>query len=700
MPCHANASLDFAASSTPSLPMSPKFQRIAAACTLALSGLSATAADRVATVTTTATACSDFDSHVNGRWLATAEVPASKARIGSFDTLREANDKVLIAALAQLAADPARQTTPGLKLLARYYRSGMDAAAIERQGLSAVQPILTRIDGLGREQLPALLGEMARLQLNPPLGLNVGPDAKNANRHVINVGQAGLGLPDRDDYTRSDDNTRRVTAAYRLHAQTLLKAAGAPADEATLDSLLAFEATMARATLTRVQRRDPNAVYNAMSGAALKDLGAGFDWTAWITAWGLPKAQVEQAPLVVGQTGHARAIAELAASAPLSTWQTYLRVRSLEAIAEFGPKALADSHFAYRSGAIRGLQAPPTRAEQVILMIGGAYGGAPVSEALGELFVSKAFSPQAQARSLQMLADIKAAMHQRIEALPWMSAPTKLLAQAKLAAMTAKIGAPEKWQGWDGLLLQDDDYAGNLLRANAWVTAERLKDLGRPVDRSRWNTSPHIVNAFAASGNQIVFPAGILQPPFFDAGADDATNFGGIGMVIGHEITHHFDDRGRQFDAQGNLRDWWLPADAAAYKARADRVAALYSSYEPVPGVRINGQLTLGENLSDVGGIQIAYEGLQIALKRQRAAGLATPLVDGLTPEQRYFTNNALLWRVKARPEALVDQLRTDGHSPGRWRVLGPMSQMSAFAQAFGCKAGDAMVAGEPIVVW
>jgi predicted metalloendopeptidase len=324
-----------------------------------------------------------------------------------------------------------------------------------------------------------------------------------------------------------------------------------------------------------MQRRDPNAVYNAMSGADLKDLGASFDWTAWITAWGLPRAQVEQAPLVVGQTGHARAIAELAATTPLSTWQTYLRMSSLEAIAEFGSKALADSHFAYRSGAIRGLQAPPTRAEQVILMIGGQYGGAPVSEALGELFVSKTLSPQAQARSLQMLADIKAAMHQRIENLPWMSAPTKLLAQAKLAAMTAKIGAPEKWQGWDGLLLQDDDYAGNLLRANAWVTAERLKDLGRPVDRTRWNTSPHIVNAFAASGNQIVFPAGSLQPPFFDAGADDATNFGGIGMVIGHEITHHFDDRGGQFDAQGNLLNWGQPADAAAYKARADRVAAL-----------------------------------------------------------------------------------------------------------------------------
>jgi predicted metalloendopeptidase len=291
-------------------------------------------------------------------------------------------------------------------------------------------------------------------------------------------------------------------------------------------------------------------------------------------------------------------------------------------------------------------------------------------------------------------------MRHRIDTLSWMSEPTKVLARAKLDSMEAKIGVPERWKTYEGLQLDPADHAGNLLRVNAWHTAQRLADLGRPVDRSRWTTSPHIVNAFATTGNQIVFPAGILQPPFFDAQADDASNYGAIGMVIGHEITHHFDDRGRKFDHAGNLRDWWQPADAVAYKARADRIAALYSGFEPAPGLRINGQLTLGENISDIGGVQIAFEGLQIALARQRAAGQEVPLIDGLTPEQRFFVANATIWRSKIRPEAMADQLRTDSHSPARFRVLAPLANMPAFATAFGCKPGDAMVAAEPIDIW
>jgi len=275
-----------------------------------------------------------------------------------------------------------------------------------------------------------------------------------------------------------------------------------------------------------------------------------------------------------------------------------------------------------------------------------------------------------------------------------------VLALQKLEAMTTKIGAPSTWKSYDGLVLRADDYMGNLLKVNAWATADRLPDLQKPVDRARWNTSPHIVNAFAASGNQIVFPAGILQPPFFDEKADDATNFGAIGMVIGHEITHHFDDRGRQFDAQGNLRDWWLPADVTAYRTRAARVSALYSSFEPLPGERINGDQTLGENISDVGGMQIAFAGLQIALDRQKKAGKPAPLIEGHTPEQRFFMANAVVWRTKYRTEALINQIRTGQHSPGRWRILGPMSNMQAFSQAFSCKPGDAMVASDPIVVW
>jgi putative endopeptidase len=644
-------------------------------------------------------ACTDFDDFVNGRWQASAELPAHRARIGSFDTLRTGNASLLESALAELAADSSRQTSPGLQLLATYYRSGIDRAAIERQGLAPVAPLLAAISSATRESLPAVLGELARHQIAAPLALHVGSDAKDSARHALQVSQSGLGMPDREDYLRagSHDNARRLLAAYRVHARNLLQAASAPADEGTLDALIAFETELARATVARVARRDPNAAYNPYTVAGLHVLAPGFDWRAWLAAYSGDPAGL---PVVVGQPAFAKAVAQLAQTAALATWKTYLRVRLLDATAEHLPEALAASHFAYRGTVIRGLRQPLPRSEQLILAIGGPYGAAPLAETLGELYASKAFSPDAQARAKQMLADIKLAMHKRIGELPWMSEPTKLLARAKLDSMEAKIGVPERWKNYEGLQLDPADHAGNLLRVNAWHTAQRLADLGRTVDRSRWTTSPHIVNAFAASGNQIVFPAGILQPPFFDANADDASNYGAIGMVIGHEITHHFDDRGRQFDHAGNLRDWWSPADAAAYKQRAERVAALYSGFEPAPGLRINGQLTLGENISDIGGIQIAFEGLQIALARQRAAGKDVPLVDGMTPEQRFFMANATIWRSKMRPEAMADQLRTDSHSPGRFRVLAPLANMPAFAQAFGCKAGDAMVAAEPITIW
>ena len=679
--------------------MPHSLSRLATALLLAAPLLAPVA--QAAAPTPEVSACTDFDAYANGKWVAATELPPDRARIGSFDALRVANDRVLEAGLVELAASPARQSTPGLKLLAAQYRAGMDGAAIEKRGLSAVQPWLARIGTVDRAGLPALIGEMARLQIAAPLAVFVGPDAKDATRHALQVSQAGLGLPDRDDYFGSDDNSRKLQAAYRVYAERLLKAAGAAADASTLDALMAFEKELAQASATRVQRRDPNAQYNLMTPASLKLQAPGFDWAAWLQAYaGLAETQ----RLVVGQPIFATGLAALADKAPLDTWRTYLRVRALEAIAEFGPPAVAQAHFDYQQGAIRGLKAAPPRVEQVILMIGGRTGGSPLGETLGELFVAKAFSPLAQQRALAMVADIRLAMQRRIDALPWMSAPTKALAQAKLAAMTVKIGGPSSWKSYDGLALAPDDFAGNQLKITAWHTAQRLDDLNKPVDRARWNTSPHIVNAFAAGGNQIVFPAGILQPPFFDEKADDASNYGGIGMVIGHEITHHFDDRGRQFDAVGNLRDWWQAADAAAYKARADQVAALYSSYEPVPGVRINGRQTLGENISDLAGVQIAYDGLQIALERQRGAekqaGRTVPLVDGRTPEQRFFLSHATIWRGKYRTEAMVDQLRTGQHSPGRWRILGPLSNIPAFAQAFNCKAGDAMVAGEPIVVW
>jgi putative endopeptidase len=640
--------------------------------------------------------CDDFYAFVNGNWEAATELPASRARIGSFEQLRQNNDALLNQALKELADKPALQMTSGLKLVAAYFSSGMDDAAIEARGLSSITPLLNRIDGLQRrEDLPALLALLNRSGVSAPLGYSVQPDRKDTRRNVLSLSQSGLGLPDRDDYFRSDERTRTIAAAYRTFARTVLTAAGRPASDAELDALIAFETQLAEATRERAKLRDPNASYNPMSPTELTAAAPGLDWSGYLAVL-TAGAKLPQR-FIVGQPEFATRVAKLAADTPLPVWRQYLALRVLDAAAPRLPKAFSTAAFEYRGKTITGLQAPPPRSEDVILQIGGRTGSEPMGLALGELFVARAFSPEAQKRAVQLVDDVRASMRERIEKLEWMTPGTKTKALEKLANMQAKIGAPEKWPQYEGLQLSANDYAGNWLKVALWHSGQQARDLDAPVERGRWRMAPHIVNAQAGGLNEITFPAGILQPPFFDAKADDATNYGGIGMVIGHEITHHFDDSGRNFDASGSLTDWWTPADAAGYKARADKVAERYSAISPLPGYNINGRLTLGENISDMSGLPIAYEGLQRALKR---TGGADRKIDGYTPAQRFFLSNALVWRTKVRTEFLINQVRTDPHSPAKYRVLTPMSNSAYFAQAFSCKPGNAMVASDPITVW
>jgi putative endopeptidase len=653
-------------------------------------------------------ACTDFYDHVNGGWMARTVLPPDRARIGSFDELRMRNDRVLQQGLARLVAEPARQDTPGLKLLAAWWSSALDPAVAERAGLMALQPLLGRIDALAPTPeaaarpaeivaLSSLLGELTRHRLVVPVGVFVGPDVGDVRRHALTLSQGGLGLPDRDDYLKDDDTSRRLRDAYRAHAKRLLQLAGRAHDDAVLDALLTFETTLARAQMTAVERRDPQATHNRRSMQQVQQGAPGLAWGAWLRAAGLtlPRSEV-----IVGQPAFVQAVSQAAQTTPAGTWQTYLTVRLLDAMAPWLAQPWQQAHFDFHERALRGLQQRPAREEQLVQLIGGRTGWEPLGQTLGELFVREAFSARGQQRALALVEDIRSAMRTRIQGLPWMTEPTKQRALAKLEAMVPQMGGPERWPDYSGLELKRDDPAGNALRVNAWGFAQRAADLAKPVDRMRWQTSPHIVNAFAGSLNRIIFPAGILQPPFFDAEGEDALNYGAIGMVIGHEIIHHFDDRGRQFDDVGNLRDWWAPEDAAAYRERADRVVALYGRFEPLPGLRINGRQMLGENISDLGGLQIAWDAYQLALQRQAGEGRPAPVRDGLTPEQRFFVANAVIWRTQQRAQALEQQIRTGQHSPGPYRVRGPMAQMPAFAQAFGCKAGDPMVAADPVSVW
>lgn len=671
--------------------------RLAAAATLLGLAAAAQALD-LSGLSKEAKPCDDFYAFVNGNWEAATELPASRARIGGFEDLRRNNDALLDKALKELADKPALQTTPGLKLIAAYFSSGMDEATIEARGLSSVTPLLSRIDALQRrEDLPTLLALLNRSGIEAPLGFSVQPDRKDTRRNVLGLSQsqASLGLPDRDDYFRSDERTKKIGAAYRDFAKALLAAANRPATDAELDALLAFETQLAEAMRERAKLRDPNANYNAMSPAELATAAPGFDWSGYLAVL-TAGAKLPQR-FIVGQPEVAARVAKLAADAPLEVWRRYLALRVLDTLSPRLPKAFANASFEYRGKAITGLEAPPPRSEDVILRIGGRTGGEPLGPALGELFVARAFSPEAQKRAVQLVDDVRASMKARIEKLDWMTPGTKAKALEKLANMQAKIGGPEKFPQYEGLQLTSNDYAGNWIKAAMWNSGQQVKDLDAPVERGRWRMASHIVNAQAGGLNEITFPAGILQPPFFDAKADDASNYGGIGMVIGHEITHHFDDSGRNFDAIGSLTDWWTPADAAGYKARSDKVADRYSAISPLPGYNINGRLTLGENISDMSGLPIAYEGLQRALKR---SGDTDKKIDGYTPAQRFFLSNALIWRTKVRTEFLINQVRTDPHSPAKYRVLTPMSNSAYFAQAFSCKAGSAMVASDPITVW
>jgi putative endopeptidase len=628
----------------------------------------------------------DFFMYANGGWIKRTQIPPEYSRWGSFNELIENNNDALhdIAEKAEnIHVDP--RLAPETQKVGDYYASGMDEKTIDAMRLQPLDDELKRIEALTNRS--ELLKEIAHLH---SIGVDVlfefgsGQDAKDSTHEIAQAVQGGLGLPDRDYYTKTDAASKKLRDQYVEHVAKMLSFMGEPAAAAAdqAKKILALETKLAEASRTQVQLRDPQKNYNKMPVRQLQDLTPDWNWSDYFRDIDL----LEPGDVNVHQPEFFKAADQVFKNTPMDHWKAYLRWHLIDAAAQELSKDFVDENFNFKDRILRGTEKIKPRWKRVIASTDEAIG-----EALGKLYVAFYFPPEAKARALELVNNLKEALADRIKALDWMDEPTKREALKKLAAMRVKIGYPDKWLDYSLLPIDRGPFVLNAMRASKFETTRELNKIGKPVDPTDWGMTPPTVNAYYNSNmNEIVFPAGILQPPFFYANADDAVNYGGIGAVIGHEMTHGFDDQGRQFDAAGNLRDWWTKKSAAEYDKRRKAVVGQYSEYEPLPGLHVNGELTQGENIADIGGVKLAYAALQKALDKNPQE--REKKIDGLTPEQRFFLSFATIWKSKQRDEDLKLRLNTDPHSPAQFRVNGPLSNLSEFQKAFNIPDGSAMV--------
>lgn len=636
---------------------------------------------------TSVKACDDFFRHAVGGWLKANPVPADKARWSAFEELSDRNRAILRSILEETSARSDWPNGSVRQKVGDFFASGMDEGAIEKAGTKPLAPLLAKVDGLeSNTGLPKLVAELHSRRVMAGYGLFVGQDQKETTRYIPNLSQGGLGLPDRDYYLKDDAKSKEIREKYVAHVAKMLELLGDPADaaKAKAAAVMDLETKLAKAARTRVELRDPERNYNRRTLAQLVEAAPGYDWKAWAAAMGIPEDQ----ELNLRQPEFATAFAAMAAAEPLDSWKAYFRWHLVRVWAELLPKRFEEEAFAFYGRTLNGVPEQEERWKRVQAATDRALG-----EALGQLYVERAFSPKSKERMKVLVENLRASLKDRIEAVPWMGAETKKAAHKKLAAFGVKIGYPDKWRDYSALPVSRASYFENVVAASAFEMKRNLGKLGKPIDRTEWGMTPPTVNAYySPTMNEIVFPAGILQPPFFWADGDDAVNYGGIGVVIGHEMTHGFDDSGSRYDAEGNLKNWWTDEDRKAYEARTALVVKQFDGYRPLADVAINGKLTLGENVSDLGGLKIAWEALAKALGKDPNGA---DKVEGYTPGQRFFLNYAAIWRNNIREEALRVRLATDSHSPGRFRVLGPLSALPEFHAAFGCAAGSPMVMPE-----
>ncbi len=653
----------------------------APAAMVAAPAVAATPPISLANLDTTCKACADFYEYANGGWLKKNTIPAAYSRWGAFNELNDRNQAVLHEVLDDAAMNKKADASADVKKVGVYYASCMDSAAIEAAGAKPLDAELKRINDV--KDLKGLQDEIARLHLmsvNVLFGEGSEQDFKASTNVILVVAQGGLGLPERDYYLRPDSASVKIRDAYVAYITQTLQLLGDSPDAAKAGAahIMAIETDLAKASRTRVELRDPNASYHMMTLAAFDSVTPNLGLPKMLGVWDAPKI----ASLNVAQPDFFKAANTMLASVPLEDWKTYLRWHLASRSAPWLSSAFVNTEFKYQQTQTGAKELLP-RWKRCLQITDRQMG-----EAVGQAYVAVTFSPEAKARALAMVKNMESVLSGRIDSLPWMSAATKTQAQQKLAAFLNKIGYPDKWRDYSAMDIKKGPFVTNYFAADVFESRRDLAKIGQPLDRLEWGMTPPTVNAsYNPLRNQISFPAGILQPPFFNPNADDAVNYGGIGAVIGHEMSHGFDDQGRQFDAQGNLRDWWTASDAAEYNRRAKLVEEQFTSYIGIDTLHVNGKLTLGENIGDLGGLKIAYTAYMLSLH-----GKPAPVIDGFTGPQRFFLSWAQVWRQLQRPEALRRQLLTDPHAPGVWRVNGPLSNMPEFAAAFSCHAGDAMV--------
>jgi putative endopeptidase len=650
----------------------------------------------MANMDTTVRKQDDLFRFTNGGWSNRNQIPSDQGSWGSFNELREYNRNVVLGVLKKAAADSKYQEGSDQRKAADFYSIGMDSLLAEKAGLSPLKPTFDKIDAIkNKMDLQNYLIEQELEGGGAFFGIGVLPDLKNTKKMSAYIGSGGIGLPERDYYLKPDPKSKETRDKYKEYVIQMLTLAGSDEEKSKKDAekIIFIETQLAKATLTKEEQRNPAKLYNPKSLSDLSKLTSSISWPSYFKGMG-----IKEDTIVVTEPLFMAECEKIFNSAKWEDIRVYLRWTALRGAAPFLSNAFVKQSFEFNSKYLRGVDQMRPRWKRVLDVTDNFLG-----EAIGKLYVDETFPPEAKQKAMEMVENIKLAFADRIKNLDWMSDSTKKMALKKLSTFTVKIGYPDKWKNYSGLIIEKSpeksSYYLNAANASRYQVKEQLNKLGKPVNKSEWEMTPQTVNAYYNPlFNEIVFPAGILQPPFYNYKADEAVNYGGIGAVIGHEISHGFDDQGSQFDAEGNLKNWWSPEDSKKFQEKGKALTAQYNKYEPLSGVFVQGQFTLGENIGDLGGLNVAYDGLQRFLSEKGNPGL----IDGYTPQQRFFLSWATVWRVKYKDESLRTQVNTDPHSPGMYRANGPVSNMDQFYKAFDLKPGDKLYREEKdrVKIW